>query len=364
MNRLMLILLLTCTLLSTQTGFAKQKIHALYIPLADHYAAIIAYEKYRAEMQHTEFTIEKMSSWPKLRKKFGEDSTEMAFVMSPLAMDMFLEKPNFRWVSLIHRNGNALAVNENFLQYVTLKEHRIDRKPTADIANAISQARSRINKPLQTGVPSLLSTHSVVLYKFLKDHGKTLAVGKKGGDTQDVRIIQVAPPKSPTFLLSQEGRDLPASFEQSLPWADVVETGGYGKVAWYSKDVLKWPNGHVECIVLAKDDAIKNKEAAIKELTYYIHKAGQDIRKAQLAGGKQLEEIAVLVRKHIPEHNKEAIIQSLDKDLDVISYINLNIDKPGLRQVMDLAVEAGILKSSVDIGKFAEEKFSTEITNQ
>ncbi len=36
------------------TGQKKQVIKALYIPLADHYAGIIAYEKYRGEMKHAD----------------------------------------------------------------------------------------------------------------------------------------------------------------------------------------------------------------------------------------------------------------------------------------------------------------------
>ena len=72
--------------------------------------------------------------------------------------------------------------------------------------------------------------------------------------------------KSPTFIKINNNRSRPAAFEQSLPWADIVETGGYGKVAWYSKDVMKWPNGHVECIAIAKDSSIKDKYYAVKEV--------------------------------------------------------------------------------------------------
>lgn len=35
----------------------KQVLNAIYIPLADHYAAIVAFEKYRDEMKHAENRI-------------------------------------------------------------------------------------------------------------------------------------------------------------------------------------------------------------------------------------------------------------------------------------------------------------------
>jgi len=84
------------------------------------------------------------------------------------------------------------------------------------------------------------------------------------GSDKDVIAIEVPPPKSPSFIKKQNSRGIPASFEQSLPWADVVETKVFGYVAWYSKDVMPWPNGHVECIAIATDDCIKNKHEALK----------------------------------------------------------------------------------------------------
>jgi len=45
----------------------KQSIKAIYIPLADHYSGIVAYEKYRDQMEKADYTIERMKSWPLIR---------------------------------------------------------------------------------------------------------------------------------------------------------------------------------------------------------------------------------------------------------------------------------------------------------
>jgi len=127
---------------------------------------------------------------------------------------------------------------------------------------------------------------------------------------------------------------------------------------------MPWPGGHVECIAIATDNCIQNKKEALKEVIYYIHKAGRDIDAASKKGGKPLKNIADMIRKHIPAHNEEAIIQSLRPDLDVISYTNLNIDKEGLRHIMNIAVDAGILKTAINIDNFADSSFSTDITLQ
>ncbi len=341
---------------------AKQKVHALYIPLADHYAGIVAYEKYREQMTKADYEIERMPNWDELRAYFMSGDVDMAYVMAPMAMDMFLEEPMFRWVGLMHRDGNALAINDIIKADVNLSEKRIHRKPTPDAANAFAKAMAKSGKPVKVGVPSLLSTHAVVLYRYMKENGKTLGIGY--ALDKDLLAIAVPPPKSPAFLKRNNVRGIGAAFEQSLPWADVVETQGFGHVVWYSKDIMPWPNGHVECITLATDKAISEKGEAIKEVIYYIHKAGQDIEAARRSGGQAMVEISNMIRKYIPEHNEEAIVQSLRTDLNVINYKYLNIDKEGLKLIMDFAVEGGILERSVDIDSFSRDNFSTDITNQ
>jgi len=338
----------------------RETVTAIYVPLADHYPGIVAYEKYRDKMEKADYRIERMKSWPLLRAYFMSGEVDMAYIICPMAMDMFAERPDFRWVSLLHRDGNALAVNDLLNADINLPKERARRKPDHEVADAFAAAKRRTGEPVECGVPSLLATHTVVLYKYLKEHkeGMNLGVGKD----KEVLAIEVPPPKSPAFLKKKNSRNTPAAFEQSLPWADVVETKGFGYVAWYSKDVMPWPKGHVECIAIATDKAIREKPEALREVIHYLHQAGLDIEAARRKGGSDMIAISDMIRKHIPEHNEDAIIQSLRPDLDVINYYNLNVDTAGLKQIMDYAVEGGILKKPIDINAFADTQFSTTIT--
>ena len=350
---------------SGQVAYSQEKetITAIYIPLADHYPGIVAYEKYRDKMQYADYRIERMKSWPLLRARFMSGEVDMAFIICPQAMDMFRKKPDFRWVSLIHRDGNALAINDLLNADVNLPDERLLRHPDKKVAEAFAKAKRKLGRPTECGVPHLHATHTVVLYKYLKDHGKTL--GLDSGEDNDVIAIEVPPSKSPIFIKKKNSRGIPASFEQSLPWADVVETKGFGHVTWYSKDVMKWPpHGHVECIVIATDECIREKPKALREVIHHIHQAGLDIEAGRKEGGAGMAAITNMIRKHIPEHNEQAIIESLRPDLNVINYRHLNVDKAGLKQIMDLAVEGGILREPIDIDAFADENFATEITNQ
>jgi len=334
---------------------AKQTIKALYIPLADHYAALVAYERYRDKMKHASFEIIQMKNWDLLRAYFQTGEVDMAYVMSPLAMDMYSKQPDFKWIGLMHRDGNALAINSLINNNINLAVNRVDRKPNDQVAIALTKLHQKRKVSTQIGMPHLLSTHSVVLYQYLKNHGVQLTLTEN--DKIAVQAIAIAPPKAPAYIKGESNRLTPAAFEQSLPWADIVETQGFGHVAWYSKDVLQWEHGHVECIALATNHAIETKYLATKEVMDFIKIAGDDIEKARNAGGVELNEIVHIVQKHIPAHTKEAIIASLDPKLRVINYQALDIDKAGLKLVMDLAVEAGILKQQIDIDSFSAPEF-------
>ncbi|MEJ1353206.1 MAG: hypothetical protein RPV21_01375 [Candidatus Sedimenticola sp. (ex Thyasira tokunagai)] len=56
----------------------------------------MAYERYRDKMVHADFRIEQMKNWDLLRAYFQSGEVDMAYVMSPLAMDMYRENPYFR----------------------------------------------------------------------------------------------------------------------------------------------------------------------------------------------------------------------------------------------------------------------------
>ena len=348
-------ILIVSLALSPAMAAGRQPVRALYIPLADHYAALVAYERYRQKMQYADFQIQQMKNWDLLRAYFQTGEVEMAFVMSPLAMDMYHVKPHFRWIGLMHRDGNALAINELLNQQVQLPTDRAGRKPDRKVADVLKTFYEKTGRSIEIGLPHLLSTHNVVLYRYLKEHGLRLSM--LPNEKAEVLSIDVAPPKSPAFIKSNNNRARAAAFEQSLPWADIVETESYGKVAWYSKDVMPWPEGHVECIVLATDEAINNKQKAINEVMFYIRKAGEDIEKARKLGGVHLMSIVKIIQRHIPAHTSQAIIASLDPELRVINYQKLIIDKDGLKQIMDYAVEGGILKQSIDINQFADTRF-------
>ncbi|MBF0219055.1 MAG: ABC transporter substrate-binding protein [Gammaproteobacteria bacterium] len=341
----------------------RQQILVAGIPLADHYAAIVAYEKYAGAMQFADFQLKILPGPDLVRAYFrSKPDADAALTVAPMVMDMFARQPDFRWVSLVHRDGNALAINASLNRYVQVLPDKAARQPDARVANGLRALKHGNELPI-IAVPSPLATHTTVLYKYPKDN--RMNVGFRHGDAADVLLRIVKPPASTAFLKQEAARDQPAAFEQSLPWPDIAETDGFGHIAWYSRDVMKHPKGHVECIMIAKDSVIANKQAALQEVITAIHRAGRDIESARLEGGKALDEMVAMVQRHIPAHTHEAIIASLD--LGKINYLNLNVDdnsKESFRQIMELAHEAGFISTTIDIEALADDRFATEITRQ
>ncbi len=124
--------------------FAKEKVHALYVPLADHYAAIVAYERYGSQMQYADFKIEQMENWDLLRAYFQSGEVDMAYVMSPLAMDMYFENPHFSWVGLMHRDGSALAINDMINESMKASSNSKNRYPDNTVANTLKTLAKKI----------------------------------------------------------------------------------------------------------------------------------------------------------------------------------------------------------------------------
>lgn len=341
----------------------KVSIKAVAIPLADHYAGIVAYEKYKNKMKHADYDLLLLPGPDLVRRHFRSfETTDIAFTVSPMVMDMFAKKPDFRWVSLIHRDGNALAVNKSLHQLMNLEQNTSQYMDHSKLARTIKKFKSTHSDPIEIAIPSPLATHTTILYKYLKDNNVSFSDGAKAADVF-LRIVK--PPKSIAYLKKQDVRGIPAAFEQSSPWPELLKVKQHGQIAWYSKDILQHPKGHVECVIIAKDRAIKQKHEALGEVIYYIHKAGMDIEQARREGGKKLDSIITMVQKHIPSHTSEAIKQSLSTDSMSINFQNLNVDtnaKESFHTIMDLAYEAGFIKTKIDIDALSNEDFRTQIT--
>ena len=54
----------------------------------------------------------------------------------------------------------------------------------------------------------------------------------------------------------------------------------------------------------------------------------------------------------------------MDGEVNAINYVHLNNDEAGLKMIMDLAVESGVMKSPISINDFSDNTFSSTVTEK
>lgn len=344
---------------ATVSASAKDAIVALYLPIIDHYPLLLSHLRYSKQMTNADFSVLQMSGFNELRQKFESGEADIAVLTAPLALDMYASKPMLQAVALAHRNGSALSVNTAFAQRMTIPAGRGDRKPDDAFAKATKAAFDQTGNPLNVGVPTLHSTHTLVLYKYMQDHGIKMVTPK---DRNGVLVAkQVPPPKSADYLKAAGALGQGAATIQAQPWGDVFESSGSGTIVWYSKDVMKHPKGHVECIVIASANAIKNKRAALEEVLDSLHKGGAELQAAIQANNKDLLQIATSISgAYIPAHKPDVIAKSMSKDIGAINFNDLDVDMEGLKQLQDLGMASGFQSSAVDLNKFSDRSFANK----
>jgi NitT/TauT family transport system substrate-binding protein len=285
----------------------------------------------------------------------------MTALVSPLALKMFEQDgQRIRWLGLAHRDGNALAINGIFASEMKLSEAREQRKPDDEFIKAVKKLKSQGKAPPIVGFPDEYATHRLIFLKYLSDRGNPLSLGSfgDGNSKYDLVTKAVFPARVLDFLKVETGYGNAVAFEQSLPWAEEIEAEKYGKVVWYSKDVMKDPKGHVECVILASARALSEKKAAIGEVMTAIHNAAKELDRAIHGDGVELTKIATMLHnEYVPAHSVAAILRALDKRVEAINYRDLNVDKPGMSVIMNLAIKAKLIQAPLDLDKFADTSF-------
>jgi NitT/TauT family transport system substrate-binding protein len=354
------VLLLACVVggarAAESTDAAREPIRVACVATAVNYALLLAAARYAPSFVDATLHLEILEGPELVRARFREPDADMALLGAPMAIEMFARRPEFRWIGLASRDGSALAVNEVLARRLGAPAPAGGSALSA-LGAGIRAARAASGAPVPVAVAHPLATQTLVLYTLLRDHGLTLAVGT--GIARDVVAVRRPPANSPDYLHRQNTRGFDSAILQPLPWPYITEADGFGKRIAYSKDIIRWPGGHLDGLVIARDAAIATKAAALREVMQAIQRAGEDIEAARRAGGATFDALVGELQRQVPDHPAAAIREALRADLDVINYRDLAPDRGGLEQIQALALEAGIIRAGIDIAAFTDARFAT-----
>lgn len=231
----------------TQKGMLRLKV--AHIQITDHLTLGVVkhfIESGKQTPRHFELQTLCMSSWNPVQKALAGGDVDAAFVLAPLAMDLFGYGVPLRIVLLAHKNG-SIAVR---------------RKASGQSIAAAFTGKTFF-------IPHELSIHHVLSHMFFTGLG--LNPGSAGTENCDV-IYEVVPPvRMPDFLAEQPGA---CGFMVAEPIGTKAIAAGIADELFLSGEL--WEN-HPCCVVAVRDEILRQYPEAVQELVGMLVQAGKFI---------------------------------------------------------------------------------------
>ena len=164
---------------------------------------------------------------------------------------------------------------------------------------------------------------------------------------KDLEIVEMPPPDMPAALYAK-GVDAITSGE---PFMAQTEMDGYGRVLYQAKEI--WPN-FISCVLVVHERVIKEHPQWVQQLVDGIAASGKWLE----AGLDHRMEAAENVAKYYYNQHPRLLRFVLSKPPDRVTYSNLRLAKADFEQIVDLALEGGVLTRRLAFEEYADIRFS------
>ena len=191
-----------------------------------------------------------MGGWNPVQSAIEEGSVDAAYILAPLAMDLFNYNVPVKLIMFCHKNG-SIFVRSKTEQY---------RKPY-----------QMFFKHKTIFIPHKLSIHNMLAHMYLTHMG--LKPGSAGKESVNVLFDIVPPVAMPAFL--KENSDS-RGFIVAEPIGSKAIAAGIAEKQLLSSEI--W-NDHPCCVAVFRDEFIDNYPDAVQEFSGMLMDAGQFITK-------------------------------------------------------------------------------------
>ncbi len=293
---------------------SKTTMKIAYIPILDHFAMLMSHARDNGSFKNIDIEPMQFKSWDALAGALKANVVGGAMILSNFAMDLFNNGMDIRTVAIGHRHGSGLTIRADS-----------SIKSAADL------------KGKTVAVPYRVSTHAVILDKYLKTAGLSL---------KDVNIMPVPPPNMPDSLKS-------GSIDAYLgpePAGERAVQAGTGRILKLSKDIL--PN-HICCVAVVHKQQLSSNPEGIREWVHSIQRSGKFIDEDKDKGSK---EVATLARKYV-QIDERVIVNVMQHPSNRIIYSDLAPKLADYQTIHDMSVSAGLIQKT-DLKTFVDASFS------
>ncbi len=230
----------------------KVELCVAHIQITDH--LVLGALKHRIEKgevrpKYFNLKTDKKAGWNPIQEELEKGHIDCAFVLAPIAMDLFAYDSPIKLVLLAHKNGSTFVRSRHF-------------DPRFDSLHSFYKYKV-------VDIPHKMSVHHMLAHQFLKELG--LKPGVPGKKAINVRFEVVPPIKMPGIM--QENEDV-AGFMVAEPIATKAMLAKIGNLEFISSS---WWEDHPCCIVAMQDEFIEAFPEAAQEFISLLVETGEYI---------------------------------------------------------------------------------------
>ncbi|ACN16524.1 two-component fusion protein (N:response regulator receiver-C:ABC-type nitrate/sulfonate/bicarbonate transport system, periplasmic component) [Desulforapulum autotrophicum HRM2] len=230
----------------------KVELTVSHIQITDH--LVLGALKHRIENgevtpRYFDLKTDKKAGWNPIQEGLENGQIDCAFVLAPIAMDLFAYDTPIKMVLLAHKNGSTFVRSRHY-------DPRFD-------------SLQSFYKYKVVDIPHKMSVHHMLAHQFLKELG--LKPGVPGKEAINVRFEVVPPIKMPGIM---EANEDVAGFMVAEPIATKAMVSKIGNLEFISSS--RWKD-HPCCIVAMQNDFIDKFPDAAQEFVSLLMETGKYI---------------------------------------------------------------------------------------
>ncbi len=266
----------------------------------------------------TLFQSAKFTDWPTVKEALISKEIGGAFILAPMAMQLVADGVPIKVVYLGHRDGTAIVVGANS----TIRDFKDLRGKTV-------------------AIPSRYANQNILMHRMMRENGMPF---------DSIELREVPPPEHPTALLagSIDG------YIVGEPFAAKAELDGFGRVLYQAGDL--WPD-FISCVLVVRQDLIDDEPELVRELVEGIAKSGKWLDKSL----ENRMDAAEVTAERYYFQPPELLKHVLSKPPNRVKYTRLAPLKPEFDEIMELALEIGVLTRRVEFEEYADDRFAPDL---
>ena len=257
----------------------------------------------------------KYSGWPELKESFMAGKVRAAYLLAPMVMDLVDSGVAAKIVSLGHRSGAVIMVR------------------TDSPVKTFRDLRGR-----RIAIPSRFAVDHLFVRRMLKAQGMSV---------RDVELVEMAPPEMPAALYANQVD----AYATGEPFGAVAEVAGYARVLAMTRD--QWPN-YVCCVLTVRQELIDTDRPMVQQIVNHVLSAGAWLEAAQVNRDLAAE---IAAGPTVFNQRPEILKHVLTNPRDRVTYADLRLVRSELDELMEAALEAGIIRQPIPYERYVDDSF-------